>query len=233
MKVSGTKNINISHSYQSGQSKMVTGGALPVTLNEATTVLRDIADHIARQGPVNIPHPDEQQQRWNARYAASQDIASGMELMLACEPDLCIVYYTTTSKPAGLMILNKEGELDGCEISGMITDFTEKGIGRKLTEYAVNFSYKKSGHNGQVYLKAASLGSQDIFVRMGFKDRCGGFLLLDPRECDKWKFDDNKWSLKSDQPLSEHDSTSISHLLTIHTDLIGDEMQYNPHHTKL
>jgi hypothetical protein len=211
MKASGTNSINISHSYHSGQSKMVKGGAAPVTIYEATTVLRDIADHISRQGPVNTPHPDEQQQRWNARYASSQDIASDMELMLACVPDLCVVYYTTTSKPAGLMILDKEGELDGCEISGMITDFTEKGIGRKLTEYAVNFSYNKSGYNGQVYLKAASLGYQEIFGRMGFKDRGDGFLLLDPLESDMWAFVDNKWSLKtnhiSNQLDNEHTET--------------------------
>lgn len=203
MEVSGASSIQISRSYQGDQSEMVKERAVSVTLYEATTVLRDIADHISRQGSINVPHPDEQQQRWNARYSASQNIASDMELMLACEPDLCIVYYTATSKPVGLMILDKEGEIDECEISGMITDFTEKDIEKKLTEYAVNISQNESGHDGKVYLKAASLGSQEIFRSMGFKDKNDNFLSLNPRESDMWELVDNKWSLKAGHSLSQ------------------------------
>jgi len=196
MEVSAASGINLYNSYKSEKSETVKGGAVPVTIDEATTVLRDIADHISRQGSVDVPHPNEQQQRWNARFEASQDIASDMELMLVCQPDLSVVYYSSTSKPAGLMVMDKNGELDGCEISGMITDFTEKGVGKKLTEYAVNVSFNESSYDGKLYLKAASLGSQEIFKSLGFKERDDGFLFLDPRESNQWDFSGDKWSLK-------------------------------------
>ncbi len=60
MEVSGAGSIHISRSYQSDQSETVKERAVSVTFYEATTVLRDIADHISRQGSINVPHPDEQ-----------------------------------------------------------------------------------------------------------------------------------------------------------------------------
>lgn len=197
MNVSGACNLNISHTYYSEQNEIPNACAIPVTIYEATSVLKNIADNITRQGPINIPNPNEQQQRWNTRYIASQNIASTMELMLACKPDLCVVYYTTTSKPVGLMILNKDGELSGYEIAGIITDFTERGIGKKLTEYAVNISYNESDYGGCVYLKVESLASRNIFMNLGFKDSGNGFLFLNPSESEQWIFENNRWSLKS------------------------------------